>query len=284
MTANQPGVWTRRRFLKTLGATSGGAAVMNAMSAWGMLPAAALAQTEPPQLEGRAEGTSVIVIGTGPGGSAAAYELIKLGYDVTILEANDRVGGHVFTVRGGSKTTEYGKGEQVCDWDEGVWYDAGPSRIPFYHRAFFHYSKELGIPLIDYNNINLNAWVYAEDIDGSLDGTKMRLHEMRADMAGYTSTLLAKAVDSGTLDDELTQVDMEQLVEYLVTWGSSAPPTSTTSRRIIAATPRFRTRRARARSARPSRWPTWLRSPTRSSAPMPATSPRRRCSTGSRRW
>ena len=85
MTANQPGVWTRRRFLKMLGATSGGAAVMNAMSAWGMLPAAALAQTEPPQLEGRAEGTSVIVIGTGPGGSAAAYELINLGGPAPVM-------------------------------------------------------------------------------------------------------------------------------------------------------------------------------------------------------
>jgi monoamine oxidase len=219
MTANQPGVWTRRRFLKMLGATSGGAAVMNAMSAWGMLPAAALAQTEPPKLEGKAEGTKVIVVGTGPGGSAAAYELIKLGYDVTVLEARDRVGGHAFTVRGGSKTEEYGKGAQECTWDEGVWYDAGPSRIPFYHRAFFHYAKELGIPLIDYNNINLNAWAYAESIDGSLSGTRMRLHALRADMAGYTSELLAKAADSGTLDDQISKDDVEQLIDYLVTWG-----------------------------------------------------------------
>jgi monoamine oxidase len=219
MTANQPGVWTRRRFLKMLGATSGGAAVMNAMSAWGMLPAAALAQTEPPKLEGKAEGTKVIVVGTGPGGSAAAYELINLGYDVTILEARDRVGGHAFTVRGGAKTMEYGKGEQTCDWDEGVWYDAGPSRIPFYHRAFFHYAQQFGIPLIDYNNINLNAWTYAEDIDGSLSGQRVRLHALRADMAGYTSELLAKAAYAGTLDDQLSKDDVEQLIDYLVTWG-----------------------------------------------------------------
>ena len=105
MPENQQGVWTRRRFLKMVGAIAGGPAVLNAMSAWGMFPAAAFAQTEPPQIEGRAEGTSVIVIGTGAGGSAAAYELINLGYDVTIIDANDRVGGHVFTVRGGSKTT-----------------------------------------------------------------------------------------------------------------------------------------------------------------------------------
>jgi monoamine oxidase len=59
---------------------------------------------------------------------------------VTILEARDRVGGHVFTVRGGSKSEEYGKGEQTCDWPEGFWFDAGPSRIPFYHQGFFHYA------------------------------------------------------------------------------------------------------------------------------------------------
>ncbi|HEV2067688.1 MAG TPA: FAD-dependent oxidoreductase, partial [Thermomicrobiales bacterium] len=79
---------------------------------------------------------------------------------MTVLEARDRLGGHVFTVRGGSRTTEYGKGEQVCDWDnETMWFDAGPSRIPFYHRSFFHYCHEFNIPLIDHKNLNLNAWV-----------------------------------------------------------------------------------------------------------------------------
>jgi monoamine oxidase len=86
MSTEQRSVWTRRKFLQTIGASAGGgAAAMNVMSAWGMLPAQALAQTEAPQLDGNAEGTSVIVIGTGAGGSAAAYELIQLGYDVTIL-------------------------------------------------------------------------------------------------------------------------------------------------------------------------------------------------------
>lgn len=65
MSTEQRGVWTRRRFLQTIGASAGGgAAAMNVMSAWGMLPAQALAQTEAPQLDGNAEGTNVIVIGT----------------------------------------------------------------------------------------------------------------------------------------------------------------------------------------------------------------------------
>jgi monoamine oxidase len=220
MTAHgiRTGGLTRRKFLQMVGATTGGAAVMNIMTAWGQIPVAA--QTTPPTLDGNGNGTRVIVVGAGPGGCPAAWELVKLGYDVTVLEARDRLGGHVFTVRGGSRTTEYGKGEQVCDWDdEAMWFDAGPSRIPFYHRSFFHYCHEFNIPLIDHKNLNLNAWVYAEGIKGPLNGKRMRLHEMQADMAGYTSELLAKAVNQDQLDLPLTAEDRDLLIDYLVNWG-----------------------------------------------------------------
>jgi len=201
-----------------LGASTGGGAVMSAMGAWGHIPVSA--QVEPPQLDGSGNGTKVVVIGAGPGGCPAAYELMKLGYEVVVLEARDRLGGHVFTVRGGSKTFEYGKGEQVCDWDdETMYYEAGPSRIPFYHRGFIHYCNELNIPLIDHKNLNLNAWVYAEDIPGQLNGKRMRLHELQADMGGYTSELLAKAANQDQLDMPLTAEDRDILIDYLVNWG-----------------------------------------------------------------
>jgi monoamine oxidase len=200
-------------------AAAGGAGAMaSAMGALGHIGIAA--QTTPPQMDGSGNGTKVIVVGAGPGGCPAAYELMKLGYDVTVIEARDRLGGHVFTVRGGSKTTEYGKGEQVCDWDdENMWYDAGPSRIPFYHRSFFHYCHELNVPLMDHKNLNLNAWVYAEDIEGGLNGKRMRLHEFQADMGGFTSQLLAQAVNREDLDLPLTAEDTEALTEYLINWG-----------------------------------------------------------------
>jgi len=213
-----PGVLTRRHFLQLLGATAGSGAVASAMGAWGFIPVAA--QIEPPKLDGSGNGTRVIVVGGGPGGCPAAYELMKLGYDVTVIEARDRLGGHAFTVRGGSKTTEYGKGEQVCDWDDpNMWYDAGPSRIPFYHRSFFHYAKELNVPLMDHKNINMAGWVYAEGIGGGLDGKRMRLHEFQADMGGYTSQMLAQAANADALDLPLTAEDRELLIDYLVDWG-----------------------------------------------------------------
>src|SRR4051794_29233250 len=52
--------------------------------------------------EGKREGgasASVIVAGAGLAGLAAAYELVRLGHRVTVLEARDRPGGRVLTLR-----------------------------------------------------------------------------------------------------------------------------------------------------------------------------------------
>lgn len=208
---------TRRQFLTMTGVTLGSAGVLNLMNAWGQNAMDGL--TQPPRLDGSGQGTHVIVVGAGPGGCPAAYELMQLGYEVTILEARDRVGGHVWTIRGGTVGEEYGKGEQVCDWPEGFWWDAGPSRVPFYHNGFFHYCRELNVPLIDHKNLNLNGWVYAEGIDGQLNATKMRLHELQADMAGYSAQYLANALDEAALDEELTEEDLEHWKSYLINWG-----------------------------------------------------------------
>jgi monoamine oxidase len=207
---------TRRQFLTMVGATLGSAAVMNTMSAWGLMDASA--QIDPPELEGDPGETSVIILGAGPGGLAAAYELLERGYDVHVLEAKDYLGGHVLTVRPGTRFQEFGGEEQVCEWPEGLWFEAGPSRVPFHHRAFLHYSDIFDIPLSEYNIINYNAFAYAEGIEGPLDGERVRVGAMMADMAGYTSELLARA-DDGQLDDMVSPDDQERLLQYLVSWG-----------------------------------------------------------------
>ena len=76
----------RRRFLEALAAVSAA-------------PLASLANAA----EARAEdgGRRVVVLGAGLAGLAAAYNLMRHGYDVIVLEAQDRPGGRVQTVRDG---------------------------------------------------------------------------------------------------------------------------------------------------------------------------------------
>ncbi len=56
-------------------------------------------------------GTSVIVAGAGLAGLTAAFELQRRGARVTVVEARDRVGGRVWTMRGGGGTDNMPKPE-----------------------------------------------------------------------------------------------------------------------------------------------------------------------------
>ena len=118
---------TRRSFLEQFGYVGGSAFVMSAMRSWDLMAAQAGPR---PVLSGRPTGTKVIVLGAGVSGMAVAYELGKLGYSVSILEARDRVGGVNWTIRRGTSHTELGSGEkQVCNFDEGLYLNGGPWRI-----------------------------------------------------------------------------------------------------------------------------------------------------------
>ena len=136
---------TRRRFLEQLGLVGGTSLVMTAMNSWELMAGQAEGR---PQLTGKPSRNKVIVLGAGVSGLVTAYELGKLGYDVRILEARERVGGLNWTVRRGAEHTEIGGTEkQVCAFDEGLYVNVGPWRIPYTHTAVLNYCKELGVPL-----------------------------------------------------------------------------------------------------------------------------------------
>jgi monoamine oxidase len=211
------GPLTRRRFIQAVAAVGGTAAAWSAMTAWGHLAEAK--QTAPPDLPGESNGTSVVILGAGPAGLVAGYELGKKGYDVQILEADDRVGGHVFTVRRGARTNELGREEQVCDFDEGQWFDAGAWRIPYVHRGVHYYMREFQIPAIHHTDLNMNAYAYTSGIKGPLNERPVRIREAVVDMRGYTAELLAKALNQDQLDTELSQEDRDAFVAYLISVG-----------------------------------------------------------------
>jgi monoamine oxidase len=210
---------TRRTFLEQFGLVGGSTMVMAAMRSWELMAAQAGPR---PVLTGRPNGTKVVILGAGVSGMTVGYELGKLGYQVTILEARDRVGGVNFTVRRGATHTETGPGgeTQVCNFDEGLYHNGGPWRLAHWHTGVLGYCKELGVPVEIFNNENESSYFYYEGEQiGPLAAKRVRLREIKADMIGYTCELMAKALNADTLDMPLTADDKEKFVTFLVAEG-----------------------------------------------------------------
>jgi monoamine oxidase len=210
--------WSRRRFLETVGKAGGAAAVYETMVALGLLRVPA-ARAEPLQLpKDIGKGQTVVILGAGVGGLAAAYELRKAGYAVEILEASSRPGGRNFTVRRGNEIEQIGRDPQECrfDADPGLYLNAGPGRIPYHHRALLHYCRELGVMLEVYV---MESRANLFQTDAAFDKKAVVNRRVANDTRGYIAELLAKAVTKGALDQELTREDRQRLLELLVPFG-----------------------------------------------------------------
>ncbi|RZM25240.1 MAG: FAD-dependent oxidoreductase, partial [Sphingomonas sp.] len=104
----------------------GAAATFGAMEALGIAGNVAAAAPMPDLPAGFGKGRSVIVLGAGIAGLVAAYELQQAGFDVTVLEARDRVGGRNWTVRDGDRIVMDGEADQVARFSDGAYFNAGP--------------------------------------------------------------------------------------------------------------------------------------------------------------
>ena len=87
------------------------------------------------------KGASVLILGAGIAGMVAAYELRDAGYKVQVLEYNDRPGGRNWSLYGGDTYTELGGVTQQVQFDQGLYFNPGPWRIPYHHQGILHYCQ-----------------------------------------------------------------------------------------------------------------------------------------------
>ena len=102
----------------------------------------------------------VVVIGAGLAGLVAAFELKRQGHRVTVLEAQNRVGGRIYTLRE--------------PFAPGLYAEAGGMRIPRAHDLTLRYCELFGLPMRPFVMGNPRALVH-------LGGQRMTKAEADAD-------------------------------------------------------------------------------------------------------
>lgn len=128
-------------------------------------------------------GKTVLILSAGMAGMASAYELEKAGYRCVILEAFDRPGGRNLTARHGTKVVEdtgpQGRTVQTCAFDDGLYMNPGPARLPFHHPRY----------------------------------------RLGNDMNNHIAELLGKAINQNALDAEVTREDRQAFMGMLRSFG-----------------------------------------------------------------
>lgn len=207
---------TRRALLERIGAVGGAGATYLALEALGLaMPTPAGAENfSLPRAIGN--GRSVVILGAGIAGLVSAYELQQAGYRVTVLEARDRIGGRVWTIRGGDRIVQTGRPDQVAAFDPGLYFNAGAARIPSTHRAILGYARRFGVPMEVFVNSNRSAgW----DFGGKVHAERRWINDMR----GRLGELLAKAIDQHALDQQVPKAELAAIRQFLTAFAALAP-------------------------------------------------------------
>lgn len=207
---------TRRQFLQTAALAGGTLTLPRTLHTLG-------ANVQTPllpklRLQG-GDGQRVLILGAGIAGLVAAYELGRVGYACQVLEARQRPGGRIWTIRGGDPLDELGEANSASTFDEGLYFNAGADRIPQGHRNILAYCKALGVRVRPFVTLNTATYYYNEGVSGALDGQKVRLGRAWTDLRGYALAMLAQGIDIGRVQTGLDETSNEQMVSYLESFG-----------------------------------------------------------------
>ena len=145
----------------------------------------------------------VLVLGAGVAGLVAAYELKRAGHRPLILEAQNRVGGRIYTLR---------------SFAPGLYAEAGAMRIPRVHQLTLAYCDHFGLEMRPFITANPKALVY-------VGGERCTMADVAAD-PGRLPFQLAEHEIGRSVDDlwEAATADIRALLDQHGTaaWGEIA--------------------------------------------------------------
>lgn len=166
----------------------------------------------------------VVVIGAGMSGLVAALELEAAGHDVVVVEARERPGGRVLTLRGAD-------GQPVAE--------AGAGRIPQSHRWASHYIDRMGLETEPLYPEGLSPALYLHGRRIVLDPARepdwqppLTQAERALGLTGLTARYMhpgiARVQSSGAIDtplwppDTLADLDRTNVRQYFAEKGASS--------------------------------------------------------------
>ena len=201
----------RRTFLGTVGLGLAGASL-----AGRRIASASIAgdhSREP--IQTGAEAPQVIVVGAGLAGLAAAYELDRAGYGVTVLEARSRPGGRVRTYRD--------------PFADGLYAEMGAEYVDASDSYARFYCKKFGLEI---RTAKLYDGIYLRDrrirMQALKDGSAeipyegARRGQLFGQEAAYTRRLVEMIQDSDDLPEEILRLDYLSVTRLLLAQGAPA--------------------------------------------------------------
>ncbi|WP_028402390.1 flavin monoamine oxidase family protein [Ectobacillus panaciterrae] len=134
----------------------------------------------------------IIIVGGGMAGLVASSLLKEAGHKVTIFEANDRIGGRVYTLR--------------SPFSNGLYLNAGPLRVPDIHHLTLEYIKKFKLPVNQFINRTPMDILYVNGIK-----THLNTFERYPDILNYP----VAPNERGKSSEQLLDRAMQPIIDFI---------------------------------------------------------------------